>query len=76
MENISFDGNIPEGKAQVYICAKGELIVFAHAFNIMVGISLYQKALEHFKDFVIFFVFYMRYKFHVSACYRICKMIK
>ena len=54
MENFSLGGNIPEGKDQLHICAKGEIIVFAHAFNILVVISLYPKAMEHFKDFVIF----------------------
>jgi hypothetical protein len=47
MENFSHDGNIPEGKDQLHIFAKGELFVFAHAFNILVGISSYLKALEH-----------------------------
>jgi len=53
MGNFSHDGNIYEDMGQLHIHAKGECIVFAHAFNILVGISSYLKALEHFKDFVI-----------------------
>ena len=40
MENFSHDGNILEAKDQLHIYAKGELIVFARAFIILVGISL------------------------------------
>ena len=43
MENFSHYGNIPEAKDQLQVHAKGELIVFAHAFNILVGISSYPK---------------------------------
>jgi len=39
-ENFSHDGNIPEAKDRLHIYAKGELIVFAHAFIILVGISV------------------------------------
>jgi hypothetical protein len=56
MGNCSHDGNIYEDTDRLDIHAKGELIVFAHAFNILVGISSHLKALEHFKDFVIFSV--------------------
>ena len=38
----------------IYIYIKGELIVFAHVFNVLLGISSYPKALEHCKDFIIF----------------------
>ena len=47
MGNCSPDGNIYEDMDQLHIHAKGELIVFAHAFNILVGISSYPKAQEH-----------------------------
>jgi len=38
MENFSRDGNIPEAKDRLHLYAKGEPIVFAHAFIILVGI--------------------------------------
>jgi hypothetical protein len=76
MGNFSHDGNIYEDMDQLHIHAKDLLIVFAHTFNILVGILLYPKVLEHFKDFAIFSSFYMRFKFHISAWYRICKTVK
>ena len=54
MENFSHDGNIPEAKDQLHIYAKGELLVFAYAFIILVGILTKPRALEYFKDFRIF----------------------
>jgi hypothetical protein len=53
-ENFSHDGNIPEAKDQLHMYAKGELTVSAHAFIILVRISSYLTALEHFKDLIIF----------------------
>jgi hypothetical protein len=51
--NFSHDGNIHEAKAWLQILDNKELIVFAHAFNIFVGILSYRKALGHVKDFII-----------------------
>lgn len=53
MVNFSRDGNIPEAKDWLHIIDNEELVVFAHAFNMFVGILSYPKALEHFKDFII-----------------------
>jgi hypothetical protein len=39
MENFRHEGNIPEAKDRLHIYVKGELIVFAHAFIMLVGIS-------------------------------------
>ena len=45
MENFSHDGYIPEAKDRLHVHAKGKLIVSAHAFNILVGISSYPKTM-------------------------------
>jgi hypothetical protein len=66
MGNFSHDGNIPKAKDQLHIYAKGEL-VFVHAFNILVGYSLYPIALDHLEGFYIFFSSYTRCKFHINA---------
>jgi hypothetical protein len=47
IENFSLEGNIPEAKDRLHIYVKGELVVFAHAFNTFVEISSYSSA---FKD--------------------------
>jgi len=53
MENLVMFGIFLRLRAD-YIYIKDELIVFAHAFNILLEISSYPKALEHCKDFIIF----------------------